>query len=168
VAISTIIGIPAGLYGYYSNQHDKRVEKTFEFYRTFRSDSLQKDWSLLIGRWNTKAQEARTLVRQRNQEAFEKFVVRRRWSTCSRSSTSSRRACLTPYATRIPPMPCSRTPHASSPALTVHTSYTSGSNSIMANTGPGFSRVARCARRSASFETKPNNLYRSATTVHPP
>jgi hypothetical protein len=75
VAITTIIGIPAGLYGYYSNQHDKRVEKTFEFYRTFRADSLQKDWSLLVGRWNAKAQEAQTLVRQGNQPAFEKFVI---------------------------------------------------------------------------------------------
>jgi hypothetical protein len=75
VAISTIIGIPAGLYGYFSSQHDKRVEKTFEFYKTFRSAELEKNWSLLIGRWNNNAKEARALIAQGKTAEFDDFVI---------------------------------------------------------------------------------------------
>ena len=75
VALCTIVGIPAGLYGYYSNQHDKRVEKTFELYKAFRSTSLDDDWSLLIGRWNQKAAEAKNLLRQNKQEEYKNLVI---------------------------------------------------------------------------------------------
>jgi len=74
VAISTIIGIPAGLYGYFSGQHDSRVEKTFEFYSNFRSGELEKDWSLLIGRWNDRAKEAQALVAQNKHAEYAQFV----------------------------------------------------------------------------------------------
>jgi hypothetical protein len=61
VAVTTIIGIPAGLYGYFAGQHKDRVEKTFEFYKVFQSEPVQRDWSLLIGKWNEKAPEAKAI-----------------------------------------------------------------------------------------------------------
>jgi hypothetical protein len=54
VAISTIIGIPTGLYGYLSSIHAKKVERTYEYYRDFRSEAFQKDWILLLNRWNER------------------------------------------------------------------------------------------------------------------
>ena len=41
VAITTILGIPIGLYGYYASQQANRVNRTFDFYRDFRGDGLQ-------------------------------------------------------------------------------------------------------------------------------
>ena len=74
VSISTIIGIPVGLYGYFSSQHKDRVGATFQFYKEFRSEQTQKDWSLLINRWNAKAQDARTIVRSGNDKELSDFV----------------------------------------------------------------------------------------------
>jgi hypothetical protein len=55
VAITTILGIPIGLYGYYASQQANRVNRTFDFYKDFRGDGLQKDFSLLVVRWNEKS-----------------------------------------------------------------------------------------------------------------
>ena len=46
VAIAAILGIPAGLYGYFSAEHAKRVEKSFGLYDDFRSESFQKSWAV--------------------------------------------------------------------------------------------------------------------------
>jgi hypothetical protein len=75
VSIFTILAIVGGLYGYYSSQHDKRVEKTFEFYKTFRSDPLRKDWALLISRWNASADRAKPLLDQKNYDALGEVAV---------------------------------------------------------------------------------------------
>ena len=58
VAITTILGIPIGLYGYYASQQANRVNRTFDFYKDFRGDGLQKDFSLLVTRWNEKSAQA--------------------------------------------------------------------------------------------------------------
>jgi hypothetical protein len=58
VAITTILGIPIGLYGYYASQQTNRVNRTFDFYKDFRGDGLQKDFSLLVTRWNEKSAQA--------------------------------------------------------------------------------------------------------------
>jgi hypothetical protein len=55
VAITTILGIPIGLYGYYASQQANRVNRTFDFYKDFRGDGLQKDFSLLVVQWNEKS-----------------------------------------------------------------------------------------------------------------
>ena len=47
VAITTILGIPIGLYGYYASQQANRVNRTFDFYKDFRGDGLQKDFSFV-------------------------------------------------------------------------------------------------------------------------
>ena len=62
VAISTIIGIPTGLYSYLSSLHDKKVERTYEYYRDFRSEAFQKEWVLLLTRWNEKASEVKQIL----------------------------------------------------------------------------------------------------------
>lgn len=62
VAISTIIGIPTGLYGYLSSIHAKKAERTYEYYRDFRSEAFQKDWILLLNRWNEKAGEVQQII----------------------------------------------------------------------------------------------------------
>jgi hypothetical protein len=58
VAITTILGIPIALHGYYVSQQASRVDRTFDFYKDFRSDGLQKDFSLLVSRWNEKSAQA--------------------------------------------------------------------------------------------------------------
>jgi hypothetical protein len=68
VAITTILGIPIGLYGYYSSQQASRVDRTFDFYKDFRSDILQKDFSLLVEQWNAKAADVEALL-EKNDEA---------------------------------------------------------------------------------------------------
>jgi len=66
VAITTIIGIPAGLYGYYAGERTKRVERTVEFYKDFRAEAFQKKWGLLTDRWNKKASEVNKLLDESN------------------------------------------------------------------------------------------------------
>jgi hypothetical protein len=63
VAVTTILGIPVGLYGYYASQQANRVNRTFDFYRDFRGDSLQKDFSLLVTRWNEKSGQVDRLLK---------------------------------------------------------------------------------------------------------
>jgi hypothetical protein len=58
VAVTTILGIPIGLYGYYASQQANRVNRTFDFCKDFRGDGLQKDFSLLVTRWNEKSAQA--------------------------------------------------------------------------------------------------------------
>ena len=58
VAVTTILGIPIGLYGYYASQQANRVNRTFDFYTDFRGDILQKDFSLLVTRWNENSTQA--------------------------------------------------------------------------------------------------------------
>jgi hypothetical protein len=58
VAATTILGIPIGLYGYYASQQANRVNRTFDFCKDFRGDGLQKDFSLLVTRWNEKSAQA--------------------------------------------------------------------------------------------------------------
>ena len=58
VAVTTILGIPIGLYGYYASQQANRVNRTFDFYKHFRADGLQNDFSLLVTQWNEKSAQA--------------------------------------------------------------------------------------------------------------
>ncbi len=63
VAITTILGIPIGLYGYYASQQANRVNRTFDFYKDFRGDGLQKDFSLLVVQWNEKSAQVDGLLK---------------------------------------------------------------------------------------------------------
>ena len=63
VAVTTILGIPIGLYGYYASQQANRVNRTFDFYRDFRGDGLQKDFGLLVTRWNEKSVQVDRLLK---------------------------------------------------------------------------------------------------------
>jgi hypothetical protein len=63
VAITTILGIPVGLYGYYASQQANRVNRTFDFYKDFRGDTLQKDFGLLVTQWNEKSTEVDGLLK---------------------------------------------------------------------------------------------------------
>lgn len=74
VAIAAILGIPGGLYGFFSAEHAKRVEKTFEFYSEFRGEAFQKNWSYLIGKWNAQADEVKKLTDANDQEGIRKLA----------------------------------------------------------------------------------------------
>ena len=75
VSVFTILAIVGGLYGYFSSQHDKRVEKTFEFYKSFRTDPLRKDWALLISRWSESADKAKPLLDQEKYDDLSTLVI---------------------------------------------------------------------------------------------
>lgn len=75
VALATIVGIPAGLYGYFAGQHVKRVEKTFDFYKSFRSDPVQKQFGLLVARWNAASDKLKTLTDQNNDEEIRELAT---------------------------------------------------------------------------------------------
>jgi len=74
VAITTILGIPVGLYGYFSAHHASRVDRTFEFYNDFRTAALQKDLNLLVGAWNAKADDEKKLLEQKDYDGFNQLV----------------------------------------------------------------------------------------------
>jgi hypothetical protein len=74
VAATTILGIPIGLYGYYSSQHASRVDRTFTFYTDFRSTTLQNDFNLLIANWNAKTAEAMQLLQKNDANGFNQLV----------------------------------------------------------------------------------------------
>ena len=75
VAITTILGIPVGLYGYYSSQQANRVNRTFDFYKDFRSDTLQKDFSLLVEQWNAKAADVEALLEKNDEAGLGQLVT---------------------------------------------------------------------------------------------
>jgi hypothetical protein len=75
VSVFTILAIAGGLYGYFSSQHDKRVEKTFEFYKSFRTDPLRKDFALLISRWNEAADKAKPLLDQEKDDQLSVLII---------------------------------------------------------------------------------------------
>jgi hypothetical protein len=75
VSVLTILAIVGGLYGFYSSQRDKRVEKTFEFYKTFRADPLRKDWASLMTRWNKSAQKAKSFLDQNKDDDLAALVL---------------------------------------------------------------------------------------------
>lgn len=75
VAITTIFGIPVGLYGYYSSQQANRVNRTFDFYKDFRSDTLQKDFSLLVEQWNAKSAEVEALLEKNDEAGLGQLVA---------------------------------------------------------------------------------------------
>jgi len=75
VAITTILGIPVGLYGYYASQQASRVDRTFEFYKDFRGDTLQKGFSLLVEQWNAKAAEVEALLAKDDEAGLGQLVT---------------------------------------------------------------------------------------------
>ncbi len=75
VAITTILGIPVGLYGYYSSQLASRVDRTFDFYKDFRSDTLQKDFSFLVEQWNAKAADVEALLAKNDEPGLAQLVA---------------------------------------------------------------------------------------------
>src|SRR5580704_5738697 len=62
VSIATILGIPMALYGYYSSQQAARVDRTFDFYKEFRTGEMQADLNLLVDKFNERAEEIQKLV----------------------------------------------------------------------------------------------------------
>ena len=75
VSIFTILAISGGVWGYFSSQHDARVAKTFEFYRSFHSDQLQRDWTLLISRWNASADKAKPLEDAQKYDELSTLII---------------------------------------------------------------------------------------------
>jgi hypothetical protein len=75
VAITTILGIPVGLYGYYSSQQASRVDRTFDFYKDFRGDTLQKDFSLLVEQWNAKYADVAALLEKNDEAGLGQLVM---------------------------------------------------------------------------------------------
>jgi hypothetical protein len=75
VAIVAILGIPAGLYGYFSAQHDKRSEVTFQLYKTFRDEPLRRDLNLLMSRWNLKRDQIVELLKQKKYDEITAILL---------------------------------------------------------------------------------------------
>jgi hypothetical protein len=75
VSVFTILAISGGVWGYFSSQHDARVAKTFEFYRSFHSDQLQRDWTLLISRWNAAADKVKPLEDAQKYDKLSDLII---------------------------------------------------------------------------------------------
>jgi hypothetical protein len=75
VAIATILGIPFALYGYYSSQHATRLDRTFEFYKDFRGETLAKDFGLLAEAWNAKSAEVTQLKAQSDYDGLAQLAA---------------------------------------------------------------------------------------------
>jgi hypothetical protein len=118
VAITTILGIPVGLYGYYASQQASRVDRTFEFYKDFRGDTLQRGFSLLVEQWNAKAAEVETLLEKDDEAGLGQLVgsllqsdeAQTALAQLSSSSTKPIRASTRRCATTMPLSRCSRIP----------------------------------------------------------
>lgn len=74
VAITTILGIPVALYGYFSSQQASRVDRTFQFYQDFRTAALEDDVNLLVEAWNAKRDEAQKLLDQNDDNGVVKLI----------------------------------------------------------------------------------------------
>jgi hypothetical protein len=74
VAITTILGIPVALYGYFVSQQTSRVDRTFDYYKDFRSGSLQNDVNLLVESWNAKGDEVNKLLAQNDYTGLAQLV----------------------------------------------------------------------------------------------
>jgi len=72
VALVAILGISAGLYGYYSGEHSKRVQNTFEFFKEFRTEGVLGKYQALIDRYNEKADFIKNLMVQHRENVQER------------------------------------------------------------------------------------------------
>ena len=83
---------PVGLYGYYASQQANRVNRTFDFYKDFHGDGLQKDFSLLVTRWNEKSPQADRLLKSDDFTGLEPIggltLANRRNADCALAADS--------------------------------------------------------------------------------
>jgi hypothetical protein len=73
VSITTILGIPVALYGYFVSQQQSRVDRTFEFYKDFRAADLQDDVNLLVDNFSAKADEIKKVLATSDQAGLDKL-----------------------------------------------------------------------------------------------
>jgi len=73
VSITTILGVPVALYGYFAAQQQSRVDRTFAFYKDFLGSSRQDDVNMLIQIWNAKAGEAQQYLAKNDQAGLAKL-----------------------------------------------------------------------------------------------
>jgi len=73
VSVTTILGIPVALYGYFVSQQQSRVDRTFEFYKEFRAADLQDEVNLLVGNFTAKADEIKKVLATPDQAGLEKL-----------------------------------------------------------------------------------------------
>jgi hypothetical protein len=73
VSITTILGIPVALYGYFVSQQQSRVDRTFEFYKDFRAANLQDDVNLLVENFKAKSDEIKKVLATPDQAGLDKL-----------------------------------------------------------------------------------------------
>lgn len=73
VSVTTILGVPLALYGFFAAQQQSRVDRTFAFYKDFLGSARQDDVNMLIQIWNDKANEAQQYLTKNDQAALTKL-----------------------------------------------------------------------------------------------
>jgi hypothetical protein len=73
VSITTILGVPIALWGYFVVQQQSRVDRTFEFYKNFHAEGLLEDVNLLIEKYRTKADEIKKVLAKSDQHGLAKL-----------------------------------------------------------------------------------------------
>ncbi len=51
------------------------MARTFDFYKDFRSDAFQKNWTLLIKQWNSKADDENKLIQAKDYDGLRKLTL---------------------------------------------------------------------------------------------
>jgi hypothetical protein len=68
VALVAIVTMPAGLFGYYQHQHERRVETTLDLYRSFKNGEPQKNWSFLATLWTQQSQVVENALKEKDKD----------------------------------------------------------------------------------------------------
>jgi hypothetical protein len=73
VSIMTILGVPIALLGYFAVQQQSRVDKTFEFYKSFHAEGVLEDVNLLVEKYEAKKDEIKKVLATPDQKGLEKL-----------------------------------------------------------------------------------------------
>lgn len=73
VSLTTILGVPVALYGYFAAQQQSRVDRTFAFYKDFLGSARQDDVNMLVQIWNAKANDAQQFLAKNDQAGLTKL-----------------------------------------------------------------------------------------------
>lgn len=73
VSITTILGVPIALWGYFAVQQQSRVDRTFEFYKDFHAEGVLEDVNLLVENYQAKKDEIKKVLATPGLEGLEKL-----------------------------------------------------------------------------------------------
>jgi hypothetical protein len=73
VSITTILGVPIALLGYFAVQQQSRVDRTFEFYKSFHAEGVLEDVNLLVEKYQAKKDEIKKVLATTGVEGIKKL-----------------------------------------------------------------------------------------------